>query len=215
MLDRIDNLFGNVKYMRREQADLLEQFIIEHRLRNLLELGTYHGKGTAYMAAILEARGDSGKITTLDRNDCMKLDPNISYMLEKLELSHRVDIQLHPRTFSITLMKFLEDGLKSSFDFCYQDGGHTWDGTGFTFFLVDQLLKPGGWIIFDDLDWSRVGSEHTHNRKIFDGYDEEEMQMKPVRKVWELLVPALGYINRRETEWGWGIARKPPQWHRG
>jgi hypothetical protein len=31
-----------------------------------------------------------------------------------------------------------------------------WFVDGLAFFLVHRLLKPGGWIIFDDLDWTHA-----------------------------------------------------------
>ena len=29
---------------------------------------------------------------------------------------------------------------------------------GFAFFLVDRLLAPGGWMVFDDMDWTFASS---------------------------------------------------------
>ena len=48
----------------------------------------------------------------------------------------------------------LESADPPEFDFVFLDAGHTWDVTGFAFFLVDRLLRPGGWLLFDDLNWS-------------------------------------------------------------
>ena len=51
-------------------------------------------------------------------------------------------------------MEMIEAELPPTFDLVYLDGGHTWDATGFAFFLVDKLLRSGGWLIFDDIYWT-------------------------------------------------------------
>jgi hypothetical protein len=107
-------------------------------------------------------------------------------------------------------MRLIEEQESPNFDFCYFDGGHSWDVTGYAFFLVDRLLKPGGWVIFDDLDW-------TYERMIKPGepipaflsrLPEEERSTAQVGKVWDLLVcRSLGY-ERHEVIGNWGVARK-------
>jgi hypothetical protein len=93
------------------------------------------------------------------------------------------------------------------FDFCFLDAGHTWAVDGFGFFLVDRLLKPGGWIIFDDLDWS-FSESTVKDSDLYRSMLEEERTTKQVRKVYELLVrPHGGYEELRDDR-GWGYARK-------
>ena len=58
------------------------------------------------------------------------------------------------RSYNWRLMKFLEAGMYEFFDFCYVDGTHNWYADGFAYCLVSRLLKPGGWVVFDDLYWS-------------------------------------------------------------
>ena len=60
------------------------------------------------------------------------------------------------------LMRAIEAGHK--YDFCFIDGAHTWDTDGFAFCLVDRMLRPGGWIIFDDLNWTHAHSPTLANR---------------------------------------------------
>ena len=71
--------------------------------------------------------------------------------------------------------------------------------------LIDKLLTPGAWVIFDDLNWTMADAPSVANAT----HPEAERQMRQVRKVWEILVPEANYINRRETALGWGIAQKP------
>ncbi len=116
-------------------------------------MGFLHGKSSAYLAAILEDLG-RGHLTTIDRKAAQEFEPNIFNTLERVGLSHRVTPIFAHRSHTWELCKMIQSGQGPRFDFCYFDGGHTWDVTGFGFVLVDLLLKPGGWILFDDLDWT-------------------------------------------------------------
>lgn len=212
--DVVHASFGHLKYMRRSHALYMRELITTYDIEYVLELGTYHGKGTAYLAAILEDLG-RGRVTTLDRCDCLRHSPNVHEVLAEVRLEHRVDVRLHPRSFTMTLMQMLEAHPRPTFDLCYLDGAHTWDGTGFAFFLIDKLLTPGGWLVMDDLDWTIAGSpsyraaEASGLTHPWTQYSVEEKEMRQVRKVWDLLVGEAGYTRHEEKHLGWGIARKP------
>jgi predicted O-methyltransferase YrrM len=104
-------------------------------------------------------------------------------------------------------MKLLQEGLQTYFDFCYIDGGHTWYSTGFAFFLVSRLLRPGGWIIFDDLDWTHE-DEIVRGASWVAGMPAEERSVPQVRRVYELLVkPDPEFENFYEVG-QWAYARK-------
>ena len=104
----------------------------------------------------------------------------------------------------------LRQSPRPQFDFCYFDGGHVWDSTGFGFFLVDMLLKPGGWIVFDDLDWTLKASSKDESGAAYrlKQYGPEEFVAPGVRMVFETLVPERGYTDLSQKG-GWGFARKP------
>jgi predicted O-methyltransferase YrrM len=209
-VEDVDRRWGQLKYMGIEQARFLRDFIKTHDLCQLLELGFFQGKSTAFMAAILEELG-RGHVTTMDLEAAKKRNPGIARVLAELRLTHRVTPIYSHRSFTWELRRLLAQSPRPEFDFCYIDGAHTWDGTGFSFLLVDLLLKPGGWVIFDDLDWSIATSRAAmKNMQRYAAYSEEEKQAKQVREVWRILVPARGYERMYEEErFRWGIAQKP------
>ena len=210
MIQEVTQTFRDLPYMSEAQARLLAGIIAENDVRDVLELGTYHGKGAAYLGAILDDLG-RGRVVTLDRAACLDLSPNIHEVIERLELGHRVQVRLHPRSFTITLMEMLRAGERACFDLVYLDGGHNWDTAGFCFLLTDMLLRPGGLILFDDLDWTIAGHlrAHPEDARRFRHHPQDEVEMKQVRQVFELLVPERGYAVLREPRPGWGLARKP------
>jgi predicted O-methyltransferase YrrM len=205
----IDKQFSDLPYMTTRQALVLGGLVEREGLSSLLELGTYHGKSTAYMAAVLEMRG-RGSLVTIDRIDAKDREPNVYHILKKLSLSHRVQVYLEPRSFTWRLMRLIEEHESPCFDFCYFDGGHSWDVTGYAFFLVDRLLKPGGWVVFDDLDWTyeRMIKPDEPMPGFVSRLPEEERSTAQVGKVWDLLVCRSVNYERHEVIGNWGIARK-------
>lgn len=80
------------------------------------------------------------------------------------------------------------------FDLCYIDGPKNWAIDGAAFFRVDKLLNAGGWIIFDDYDWT-YSSVATSNSGacISDGISiremaEDEVTQPHVEAIFRLLV---------------------------
>ncbi len=206
MIEKVCDYVGKLPYMRFDQAQKIAQLIKDNSIRHCLELGFFHGVSTAYIAAALKANG-GGHLTTVDRDAARDRSPNVDKILADLALSDHVTVHYEPRSYTWRLMKLIED--RKTFDFCYIDGAHSWDADGFAFFLVEKLLRPGGWLLFDDLDWTY---EHMlrpeANPDWLARMPLEEMTTPQIRKVWELLVkPHPSFGNFREDGW-WGFAQK-------
>jgi predicted O-methyltransferase YrrM len=205
----VDEQFGGLPFMTTTKALSLGALIKREGLSNLLELGTYHGKSTAYMAAILEAMG-RGRLVTIDRVDAEAKNPNVYKILRDLKLSHRVQVYFEQKSLTWRLMRLIEEHESPCFDFCYFDAGHSWDVTGYAFFLVDRLLKPGGWVVFDDLDWTYEGMIKPGQpiQDFLARMPEDERRTAQVRKVWDLLVCRSTGYEGHEVIGKWGLARK-------
>ena len=211
--NRVKQEFHSLKYMRHDQATVLRDLIHKHDLRAILELGFFSGKSSAYLAAVLADRG-YGHLTTIDLHHALKREPNIHTVLESLGLQECVTAITTQRSYTWELARMLQQDPRPEFDLCYLDGGHTWDITGWGFVLVDQLLKPGGWIVFDDLDWSITDSLKKRGQDVSESpwrrYSKDERDAHGVRMVWELIVPRFGYDPMYENKkFRWGIAQKP------
>jgi len=206
----VDELFGDVPYMRLEQAKILKDIIISEGSKDILEIGFYQGKSTTYIAGILEDLGE-GSVTTFDLERARKHDPGIETLLEKTGLSHRVTPFFCKRSYTWELQRLINAPERPQFDLCYFDGGHTWDLTGFGVLLVDMLLRPGGLLLLDDMDWSIARSPHYRsNPNLIGRYDADEAAASPVRLVWDTILPHFGYEHVREyKDQRWGLARKP------
>lgn len=208
--NRVRAEFDDLPYMSHPQAILIRDFIIEHDVTDIIEIGFYHGKSSAYFAAILEDLG-RGHLTTIDLNSGNRREPNIEQVLSALDLTRRVTPVYAERSYTWEMAKMIRANPRPQFDLCYFDGGHTWDATGFGFVLVDLLLRPGGWIVFDDLQWTMDAAmqEMAKVPRHWLACSPDERAAPAVQLVFDLLVPHLGYTDRRTANSGqWGIARK-------
>jgi predicted O-methyltransferase YrrM len=212
-LEDVRRQFGELPYMTYLQACRLRDFLTKHSLKNCLELGFFHGLSSAYIAAALAANG-GGHLTTVDLLSVRRKSPNIEDLLRQLSLTTTVTVVYEPRSYTWRLMKLIARGDLERFDFCYIDGGHSWDVSGFGFFLVEKLLRPGGWVLFDDLNWTSGVDADRYRRaqQPLPGWlarqTEEELHTEQVRKVWELLVKQHPGFDQFYEEGEWGFARK-------
>jgi hypothetical protein len=107
-------------------------------------------------------------------------------------------------------MKLIREGYTEQrdleqFDFCFIDGAHTWDVDGFSFLLVDRLLRPGGWILFDDVFWTYDTSPTLHDTDFVRSLPEDEPATPQIGLVLDLLVrPSQSYdVVRIDDGWAW------------
>lgn len=205
---QVTEILKGVPYMNEERADTMRSLIDEIDAADVLELGFFQGKSTAYFAAILEDRG-KGHVTAIDLSSAKKRSPNIHENLSAVSLSHRVTPIFAKRSYTWEMARMIKRGQK--FDFCYLDGGHTWDMSGFGFLLVDMLLRPGGIIVLDDVHWTIANriEKNPNAAAQYAKYDEDELQEPAIKLVWETIVPHLGYARTYLESFDWGVARKP------
>lgn len=209
--EKIQSAFGDLPYMYEQQARIMRDLITRNDASELLEIGFFQGKSSAYFAAILEDLG-RGHLVTIDLRSAMEREPNIEKVLSTVGLSHRVTPIYAHRSYTWELAKMIQSDPTPRFDFCYFDGGHTWDNTGFGFLLVDVLLRPGGLIVFDDLPWTieEAMKGRLQAPRHWRSCSPDERATPCVKLVYDRLVPHLGYTDTRVTNDGrWGIARKP------
>ena len=205
----VTELYHDLGAMTQSQAEQLREIVLSEGCRDIIELGFAQGKTTAYLAALLEDAGE-GSVAAFDMVRAQRRSPNIEEVLGKLGLSHRVTIYYSHRSYTWELQRLINAKDPPRFDFCYFDGGLTWDSAGFATTLVNLLLRPGGLLLLDKMNWSIDRSPHFRdNPDQARRFDEDERAAQPVRLVWDTLLPAFGYEHLREyPALGWGLARK-------
>jgi hypothetical protein len=94
-------------------------------------------------------------------------------------------------SYNWPLMRLLAGNTSPIYDYVYLDGAHTWDVDGLAFFLLDRLLKPGGYMDFDDYGWSMALSPTQNpgvNPRNIDLFTDEQIRTSHITLIVELLV---------------------------
>jgi predicted O-methyltransferase YrrM len=214
--DEIYGLVGAYALMSKWKARKLYEFVLKQEPKIVYEMGTHRGGSALIMAAALDELG-TGKVTTFDFRDIRRLVPNVETLIRKSKLRSYVSVTYCDWCFEWELAKLLELRRASSgkshglVDFVYIDGGHYWTCTALTFYLVTNLLRPGGWILFDDLDWvidKHESKDCTYVQRI----SPEARKRAMVRMVFDLVVKRnSSYRNFRVTargSWGWAQRKR-------
>jgi predicted O-methyltransferase YrrM len=201
------------------RAKLLYQHIKENRPENLLELGTARGGSALFIAAALEENG-TGHLTSVDSSRWRWHEPTAAEVLEKAGLSHFITLDKKSSTYAWFLKCELESCIddtgkvRPKYDFIFLDGAKNWSTDGITVVVAERLLRPGGWLLLDDLGWNykkHAPDSKQHYEIDIAKLSESERSEPHLRAVFELLVrtnPAFDKFVVQDNWWGW--ARKAP-----
>ena len=201
---------------------VLYRHIRKNRPDNLLELGTARGGSAVFIAAALEANG-AGHLTSVDSTRWRWMDPTPQEVLEKAGLSDWVTLDKRFSTYTWFLKTEIEKHLdpagsiQPEYDFIFLDGSKNWSTDGLAAVLAEKLLRPGGWLLLDDLSWSYEKNCETprhYEIEITKLSDEERIQPH-LRAIFDLLIrtnPAFDQFLVQDHWWGW--ARKSPDMSR-
>jgi len=196
-----------VPWMSPDQGAKIYRHVRAATPDQILELGTAHGASAAYMAAALD-ENRSGHLITVDRTGT-GFEP--APLLRDLGLDRLVTFVLRDDSSYDWYLKELvaeqSDGAGNCepiFDFCYLDGAHNWTIDGLAVFLVEKLLKPSGWLLLDDIEWSYASSPARAGGPF--PLSEAEVREPHMRAVFDLIVrqhPAFTQFRVEDGNWGW------------
>jgi hypothetical protein len=99
--------------------------------------------------------------------------------------------QKYNDSYNWSLIKLIKENKnKPIFDYCFLDGAHTVAVDALNFFLVDKLLKVGGYLDFDDYSWKLSGSSLDPERvpEISEQYTDEQIDSQQVKMIIDILV---------------------------
>ena len=139
--------------MSPDQGRVVYDHVRATRPAEVLELGTAHGVGAAYMAAA------GANVTTVDFAGS-SYDPSPEQVLERAGVADRVEVVREYSSYTWWLKEQVQarsdaqGNCEPRFDFAYLDGAKNWTVDGLAVVLIEKLLRPGGWLLMDDLDWT-------------------------------------------------------------
>jgi len=164
-----------------EQGQFMALLLKLMEARRVLEIGTYTGYATLWMALALPREGE---VVTCDTSARWTFVAHRFW--EQAGMQDRIHLHLRPALE--TLDELLEGGAASSFDFAFIDA----DKENYTAYFEAclQLVRPGGLIAVDNTLWSGSvidGSNHEASTEAIRAFNERlhndpriELAMLPV-----------------------------------
>ncbi len=208
----IKDTIGAVPHMTPSQGELIYNMILDNDIFDILELGIAHGTGSCYMAAALHEK-NKGSVTTIDNKSALLRKPDVFELLKKCDLESYVSPIFADSSYNWELMKLIKQQTKDGFceplfDFCFIDGAHNFEIDNSAFFLVDKLLKPGGFILFDDVNWTYASSAGLKDTEWVKNMSEDEKTTPHIKALVELIV--MGHPNYIDFQFqeDWFLTRK-------
>lgn len=198
---------------------VLYDHIRKHQPENVLELGTARGGSAVFMAAALEASG-AGHLTSVDSTRWNWRNPTPQEVIDASGLAHWVTLDKRFSTYTWFLKTELErcldarGAVRPTYDFIFLDGAKNWTTDGLAVVLMEKLLRPGGWLLLDDLGWTYdKDTEQARHYEVEVAKLSQQERVEPhLRAVFDLLIRPNDAFDEFliDDEW-WGWARKSPR----
>jgi predicted O-methyltransferase YrrM len=208
--DEVARAVAGIPFMSPAQGRLVHDHLVGTGARDVLELGTAHGVSAAYMAA------SGARVTTVDHAGAA-YDPAPEDVLRRAGVADRVTVAREFSTYTWWLKERIAErsdahgNVEPCFDFVYLDGAKNWTIDGLAVVLAEKLLRPGGWLLMDDLQWTYDRGREETDGIVHRELSEPERREPHLRAVFDLIVaqhPSFTELRRQDEWWGW--ARKAP-----
>ncbi len=204
-----------VPYILPELARDIYDFVVNNGPQQCLELGFGHGASSCYIAAALQELGH-GHLTTVDLVSAREWQqPTIEDLLTQTGLQQWVTVVREPTSYTWFLKRKIEERTAANhcqpfYDFCFLDGAKNWTIDSTAFFLVDKLLRPDGWILFDDLQWTYASKRGEGKKKsdgiVIDDMGSDEIDQPHIELIFQYLVmqhPEYANFRIKDNWWAW------------
>lgn len=169
-----------------ERGEFLYRICRAERPRNTLEIGMAWGLSTLFMLlSSVENAIASPRHVVMDPDQSSRFHDAARISVSELGLDSIVEF--HPEPSGVVLPRLVAEGRQ--FDLAFIDGNHGFDGVFIDLYFVNQLVRPGGVIIFDDANWDGVFlasrfAEMEYGYRVLDqvGASSRDAQMRAYRK---------------------------------
>jgi predicted O-methyltransferase YrrM len=219
--ERVADIVAGIPNMSPHEGRRVYEHLRSSGAQTVLELGTAHGVSSAYMGAAVEDLG--GSVTTVDHVIATELrDPHPRDVIARTGLEPTIDrVLVDDSSYTWWLKDRIAERSEQDghcapiYDFVYIDGAHNWTIDGLATFLVEKLLRPGGWLLLDDLHWNYgtpAVSCGPRQAATDLGLSESEIGEPHMQLVFDLIVrqhPAFSEFRIENEQWGW--AKKDPE----
>lgn len=134
----------------REQCQYLQDIILKNHFTDTLEIGFAYGTSTLTIVEAVAA--NNGRHTVIDKFQISNYSGNGLDLVRQAGYGDRLEFV--EKFCYETLPAFMFAGRK--FDFAYIDSTKQFDWLMIDFFYIDKMLKVGGIVTFDDVNFESI-----------------------------------------------------------
>jgi predicted O-methyltransferase YrrM len=163
-------------------------FIKSTNCRHIAEIGVYTGSTSLEFAKFLNGNGELHLFDYEDRVE------NVAKGLAKAGFQNVKTFGSSYKlldSYNWSLAQLLEKNTTPIYDYVYLDGAHNWAFDALATFLIDRLLTVGGYLDFDDYDWTYANSP-TAGPNVFPLtkklYTQLQISSQQVKMIVDLIV---------------------------
>jgi predicted O-methyltransferase YrrM len=169
-----------------EVALVLDWILAENKAPVVAEIGTGVGATTKTIVEKLDNRGRLLIFDYQDRVDGLAADfRDLGYSNIEPFGNSRLRFDSYNWNLAKLALKARETG--PCLDFAFLDGAHTFTVDAPATLILKQLVKPGGYLLLDDLLWTMATSPTMKNIAA-DLYTREQMETPHIRMICELFM---------------------------
>lgn len=196
--------------------------IWDHFLRErplvAVDIGTCYGTSAAYMAGAMKYAG-CGRVITVDSAQHDQESPARGWCIDlwhRAGVNDLIEMVRIPHSsyawWALDQVRSASDehgNVNPSWDFVYLDGAKTLTIDLTTVVLVEQLLRPGGWLLLDDLPWTFASARQFVPTTVLDNGErftmsEDEIAQPHLQAIFDHVIrthPNLGNFFVQDDGW--------------
>lgn len=223
--DRLVGAIAGQPMMSPDQGRRIWDHFRETKPALALDLGTYLGASAAYMAGAMRENGH-GRVISIDTGQLPEWNdyavPSCNAVWERCGVLDLVEhVRVPDSYYSWWLLDRVMEQTDATgactplYDFVYLDGVKLLNVDGVCTVLLAQLLKPGGWMLLDDLRWTYQEQPEFMPEVVLGSgarftLSKAERSTAQIRAVFDYVVrpnPAFGNLAIDFDGW-WGWAQR-------
>ncbi|HVZ10034.1 class I SAM-dependent methyltransferase [Rhodopila sp.] len=193
MLERLtDPRFKAISQPSAQAVALTTQILEREPAPVIAEIGIGIGATSMALCSLLDHRGEAWFFDFEDRVTELAADlAAAGYTNIRTFGNSRATHDSYGWTLAMLLRRRRASGPAALFDFIYLDGAHVWHHDALATVCAKALLKPGGFLLMDDYDWTIAVSPTMRpsvNPTIRQHYTEEQIELSHVEMICSLLL---------------------------
>src|SRR3989344_2249807 len=164
-------------------------FIRMNHIKSYAEIGCNYGNTAFLVAQALPIGGEMFLFDYPEYIDKAKEKLRKIAKEKKLKVKFYSNSRKSKDSYCWNLLELIKKRNKI-FDYVYLDGSHDFTIDALAFFLIDRLLKTGGYIDFDDYNWTFSKSPVNNpkvNPKILEKYTEYQLNNSHIKNLLSFL----------------------------